>query len=72
MELHKLRIDENGVWLDEILLRGVRSYKVSHPENSDIDELTLVMDTTTLRNETGSDLDRFFKQSRERSGSDSQ
>ena len=47
MALHKLKIDEKGIWLDEMLLQGVRAYAVTHEENEDIDELTLLMDTTS-------------------------
>lgn len=59
MALHKLKIDEKGIWLDGMLLQGVRAYTVTHKENEDIDELTLLMDTTSsnmaapIENESG-------------------
>lgn len=48
MKLHKLKID-NGLFLDELFLQGVTSYKV---EQGDLDAcLTLEMDVTILKNE---------------------
>lgn len=62
--LHRLKIDENGVWLDEVLLKGVRSYQVLHKENDDVDELTLKMDTTTLSEIRHSNFDSSLQESR--------
>lgn len=60
MALHKLKIDEKGIWLDEMLLHGVRAYAVTHEENEGIDELTLLMDTTSSNKRTrNKEVDRW-------------
>ena len=66
MVLHKLKLDENGIWLDNMLLQGVRSYNIHYNSNENIDELTLHMDT---RSEGCSDFNSLLDQSRESCGS---
>lgn len=51
MELHKLKLDEKGIWLDDMLLQGVRAYFIRYNSDTDIDELTLHMDTRSWRGE---------------------
>lgn len=66
MALHKLKLDENGIWLDNMLLQGVRSYNIHYNSNENIDELTLHMDT---RSEGCRDFNSLLDQGRESCGS---
>ncbi len=61
MALHKLKIDE-GLYLDNFLLQGVKAYKVNHEENEDLACLTLEMDVSLLSNKVCSQFDSFFNQ----------
>lgn len=45
--LNRLKID-NGIFLDETRLAGVREYSVIHNEEGDLATLTIKMDVTTL------------------------
>ena len=47
--IHRLKID-NGIFLDEERLNGVREYSVIHNEEDDLATLTLKMDVTILGN----------------------
>lgn len=47
--IHRLKID-NGIFLDEERLNGVREYSVIQNENDDWACLTLKMDVTILGN----------------------
>lgn len=47
--IHRLKID-NGIFLDEERLNGVREYSVIQNENDDRACLTLKMDVTILGN----------------------
>ena len=47
--LNRLVID-NGIFLDDKKLKGVREYSVIHNEEDDLAYLTLKMDVTILRN----------------------
>ncbi len=65
--MHKLKLDEHGVWLDDMLLQGVRSYDIHYNEKEGIDELTLHMDTVSNRH---GNLDSFLEQGGKTDGSD--
>ena len=65
--LHKLKLDEHGVWLDDMLLQGVRSYDIHYNEKEGIDELTLHMDAVSNRH---GNLDSFLEQGGKTDGSD--
>lgn len=45
--LNRLKID-NGIFLDETRLVGIREYSVTHSEKGDLATLTIKMDVTTL------------------------
>lgn len=47
--IHRLKID-NGIFLDEERLNGVREYSVIHNEECNLATLTLKMDVTILGN----------------------
>lgn len=47
--IHRLKID-NGIFLDEERLNGVREYSVIHNEEDNLATLTLKMDVTILGN----------------------
>lgn len=64
--LHKLKLDEHGVWLDDMLLQGVRSYDIHYNEKEGIDELTLHMDAVSNRH---GNLDSFLEQGGKSGGS---
>lgn len=61
MALHKVKLDEKGIWLDNTLLQGVRSYDIHYNSDEDIDELTLHMDT---RSKGCGNFDSLLKQNR--------
>lgn len=45
MALHKLKLDESGIWLDGTLLQGIKSYDIRYNADAGINELILYMDT---------------------------
>lgn len=47
--LNRLVID-NGIFLDDKKIKGVREYSVIHNEEDDLATLTLKMDVSILRN----------------------
>lgn len=55
------------MWLDDMLLQGVRSYDIHYNEKEGIDELTLHMDTISNRH---GNLDSFLEQGGKADGSD--
>lgn len=60
IKLHKLKLTENGIELDETPLRGVRAYNITHKEGEDTVTLNLVMDATILPNQLDSNFNTFF------------
>lgn len=69
MALHKLKFDE-GLYLDNFLLKGVRAYKMKQDENEELARLTLEMDVSILGNKVHPQFDSFLNKERYGTGSE--
>lgn len=56
-EFHKLELKDGKLFLDGIRIRGIRSYCLSVKENSNLSELSLMMDVRTLGNNGTTEFD---------------
>ena len=62
--LHRLKVD-NGIFLDEKRLCGVREYSVVQDEEDDQATLTIKIDVTILSNKRESKLNTLLNESSE-------
>ena len=64
-KLHRVEINEKGVCLDGIKLKGVKSYALSQEENENIATLRLFMDVEILSQDSDSYFNTFQNECRD-------